>query len=137
MRGEEASLYQKASIWNEWIADKEDHKISLRKAIDTTDEYFFDCLLESDTEILDEVFSTFGNYKPFALVEYTHNPKHSRVGRSTRQKQAYLFENTPCEFRQNRKHIRTIAETMSTFGLEHEKEHSLRLLLPKNSLGTK
>ncbi|MDW1026734.1 Panacea domain-containing protein [Mannheimia haemolytica] len=35
-----------------------------------------DCLSESDTEILEEVFATFGNYKPFALVEYTHNPKY-------------------------------------------------------------
>lgn len=76
MRGEEASLYQKGSIWGDWIADKEDHKISLKKAVDTADEYFFDCLSESDTEILDEVFATFGSYKPFALVEYTHNPKY-------------------------------------------------------------
>lgn len=76
MRGEEVSLYQKNSIWTEWISDREDHKISLRKAVDIYDEYFFDCLSESDTEILDEVFSTFGNYKPFALVEYTHNPKY-------------------------------------------------------------
>ncbi|HDZ6746253.1 Panacea domain-containing protein [Mannheimia haemolytica] len=76
IRGEEASLYQKTSIWGEWIADKEDHKISLKKSVNTEDEYFFDCLSESDTEILEEVFATFGNYKPFALVEYTHNPKY-------------------------------------------------------------
>lgn len=76
MRGETQAFYQNVySGWREWIADKADHKISLRKAIDESDEYFWDRLSASDVEVLDEIFKQFGNYSTFALVEYTHNPK--------------------------------------------------------------
>lgn len=76
MRGEDLAIYQNKSVWAEWIADKEDHKISIKKAIDFTDEYALDELSESDVEILDEIFNKYGSFKPFALVEYTHNPKY-------------------------------------------------------------
>lgn len=78
MRGESPEFYQPNSggPWSEWIADKADHKISLKKEINLEDEYFWSDLSESDEEILDEIFVKFGDYKTFALVEYTHNPKY-------------------------------------------------------------
>lgn len=77
MRGENPDFYQNVySVWNEWIADKADHKISLKKEVDEADEYFWDYLSTGDIKILDEIHRNFGHFKPFALVEYTHNPKY-------------------------------------------------------------
>ncbi|SMB87529.1 Uncharacterized phage-associated protein [Pasteurella testudinis DSM 23072] len=78
MRGEAPELYERnkpITIWAEWIADKENYKVSNAKPIDLNDEYFFDRLSPSDEEVLDDIHNKFGHFGTFALVSYTHNPK--------------------------------------------------------------
>lgn len=77
MRGESITLYNGSqSEWMKWIADKENHTVSIVKEFDEADEYFFDCLSKSDEEILDKIFVEFGHFKTFALVNYTHDSRY-------------------------------------------------------------
>ncbi|TCP95341.1 uncharacterized protein DUF4065 [Cricetibacter osteomyelitidis] len=63
------------TVWNEWIADREEHRISIKKTIDWSDEYALDNLSDSDEKILDETFLKYGHLDRFQLVELTHDPK--------------------------------------------------------------
>lgn len=57
--------------WDEWISDKENHNISLNKDIKKIDE--FDELSLADIELVDEVYSKYGQYSGFDLANMHHN----------------------------------------------------------------
>ncbi|SMN02558.1 hypothetical protein SPONN_1303 [uncultured Candidatus Thioglobus sp.] len=60
-----------AGGWDEWISDKENHNISLNKDIKNIDE--FDELSIADIELVDEVYSKYGQYNGFELADMHHN----------------------------------------------------------------
>ncbi len=68
--------------WNEWISDREDHRVSLKKEGDP-----IGCLLElsdADIEILEYISKEYGHMSAFELRDFTHehcaeweDPDHS------------------------------------------------------------
>ncbi len=55
--------------WDEWIADCENHNVSLQRNIDRED---LDELSDADIEILERTWSKFGGMSRWELVDYTH-----------------------------------------------------------------
>ena len=59
--------------WDSWISDREDHKVSLKRNIKSTDD--FDTLSEFDINIINRVIAQYGQYGGFELAEMQHNPE--------------------------------------------------------------
>ena len=57
--------------WEDWITDRENHEVSLRKKIDSRDD--LDMLSDADIEVLDEVWANFGRMSRWKLRDYTHD----------------------------------------------------------------
>lgn len=55
--------------WDDWISDKEDHEVSLRKAVtrDALNE-----LSDAEIEVLDAVWNEFGKMNRWQIRDYTH-----------------------------------------------------------------
>lgn len=55
--------------WEEWISDKENHEVSLRKPVarEALDE-----LSDSEIEVLETVWDRFGKLSKWAIRDYTH-----------------------------------------------------------------
>ncbi len=55
--------------WDDWISDKEDHEVSLRRTItrDALDE-----LSDAEIEVLEAVWNRFGGMNRWELRDYTH-----------------------------------------------------------------
>jgi uncharacterized phage-associated protein len=56
--------------WEEWITDKEDYQLSLRKAFRRED---LDELSDADIEVLEAVWKKFGHMSRWQIRDYTHN----------------------------------------------------------------
>ncbi|MFZ7224642.1 Panacea domain-containing protein [Avibacterium avium] len=78
MHGETLSQLKgaNANAWDKWIKSDENYSVKLAKAVDESDEYFWDYLSINDEEILTQIFDEFGHFETFALVEYTHNKNY-------------------------------------------------------------
>jgi uncharacterized phage-associated protein len=60
--------------WETWITDKSNHEVALRnKNMVRSPEEDLLRLSDSDLEVLDEIWRTFGSWEAFALVDYTHS----------------------------------------------------------------
>lgn len=59
-----------AGGWDEWISDRANHEVSLRKTFSRED---LDELSEADMQILHDVFAQFGHMNQWQLSEYTHD----------------------------------------------------------------
>ncbi len=57
--------------WDKWISDKENHNISLNQDVKNIDE--FDELSIADIELVDDVYSKYGQYDGFDLTDMHHN----------------------------------------------------------------
>jgi uncharacterized phage-associated protein len=57
--------------WNDWVSDRENHNISLKKNIESISD--FDELSIADIELVDEVYSKYGKYNGFELADMHHN----------------------------------------------------------------
>lgn len=55
--------------WEDWISDKENHEVALRRAVQPQD---LDALSPADLEVLDEVWRRFGALDKWALRDWTH-----------------------------------------------------------------
>lgn len=60
--------------WDEWISDKDNHAVSLKKDIVNIDEFYE--LSAIDIELVDEVYSKYGHYDGFELADIHHNENH-------------------------------------------------------------
>lgn len=60
-----------AEGWDKWISDRENHNVSLNKDIKDIKE--FDELSALDIELVDEVYSKYGQYSGFDLADMHHN----------------------------------------------------------------
>lgn len=56
--------------WDEWIADRENHNVSLQRKFVRED---LDELSDADIEILERTWSKFGGMNRWELVKYTHD----------------------------------------------------------------
>lgn len=56
--------------WEDWISDREDHELSLRKDIASVDE--LDELSEADIDVLDTIWDKFGKMTRWNVRDYTH-----------------------------------------------------------------
>jgi uncharacterized phage-associated protein len=77
-----------ADGWDKWIADRSDNVIALRdpSMIRTPEEDLL-ALSETDLECLNEVWSEFGHWDSWKLVDYTHSeacPEWQDPGNSSR-----------------------------------------------------
>ncbi len=61
--------YDESSVWRTRISERFDHKIKMLNPLEEADPEW---LSDSELEILDEVFSKFGDWDRWALCEYTH-----------------------------------------------------------------
>lgn len=62
-----------SAIWEEWIADRENHDLALRDAsrVRSADDLL--ALSDSDLEALEEIWTGFGHWEKFRLCDYTHD----------------------------------------------------------------
>lgn len=65
----------KGAQWDEWIGDREDHNVTLRRDFSRTD---LDELSDTDLEVVHDVISQFGKWDQWTLRDYTHNLKEWR-----------------------------------------------------------
>lgn len=72
-----------SDIWTSWIAAESNHEVSLKKNKLNRDS--FDELSDFEIDILDQVWSKFGNEKRWDLVDITHEqlPEWRNPGRSS------------------------------------------------------
>ncbi len=60
--------------WDEWVSDRADHMVSLKKDIDRIEKL---PMLSSDQiNLIQQTWRDFGHLDQFQLVEYTHNPEN-------------------------------------------------------------
>jgi uncharacterized phage-associated protein len=59
--------------WTALLRDRANHEISAKPAALESD---WDELSDADIQCLDKTWAKFGNFQPFDLVEWTHNPKN-------------------------------------------------------------
>lgn len=59
-----------AGVWDNWIADKADHKVSLKKNITRSE---LVNLSDADIAIIDEVWHQFGHMNQWEISQYTHD----------------------------------------------------------------
>lgn len=60
------------SVWDEWIADREDQDLALRDASRIRNEDDLLALSENDLVALSNIWESFGHWDKFALRDYTH-----------------------------------------------------------------
>ena len=61
--------FTKCNVWEEFIRDREDHNIGLRKAVIIDD---LDELSDAEIEILDNIWSDFGSMDQWQIRDFTH-----------------------------------------------------------------
>ncbi len=57
--------------WEDWISDRADHKVSLKKENLSRDSFFK--LSDADIELLDKVWDKFGHMGKWELRDFTHD----------------------------------------------------------------
>jgi uncharacterized phage-associated protein len=58
--------------WSEWVSDKENHQVMLKKQISEND---LDELSDAELSIMEKVYDRFGDWTMKALIDYTHGLK--------------------------------------------------------------
>jgi len=65
-----ASGFEKGEEWSAWVADKENHDVSLEQSIGTES---LDEMSASSMDILETIWSKFGKFNQWEIRDYTHN----------------------------------------------------------------
>ncbi|EPT0794496.1 TPA: Panacea domain-containing protein [Yersinia enterocolitica] len=57
--------------WNHWISGKENYEVALKRALISHDS--LDELSEADIEVMDSIFTEFGNMNKYQIRDFTHD----------------------------------------------------------------
>ena len=58
--------------WDSWISDRENHKVSLKRNVNSASD--FDMLSDFDIDIINRVIDRYTQYSGFELADMQHNP---------------------------------------------------------------
>jgi len=60
--------------WNDWVEDRSGHELALRDPSRIRNEQDLRALSDDDVNILHAIWTRFGHFGKYELVEYTHSP---------------------------------------------------------------